>query len=49
MTYGLAQCEFSYKGDHYKKKVWEIPDTRKQTRWIKRLAVGSMTTPEYNG
>ncbi|XP_052880529.1 uncharacterized protein LOC128286833 [Gossypium arboreum] len=48
-TYGLAQCEFSYKGDHYKKKVRELSDAWKQTRWMKRLAVGSMVTPEYNG
>ncbi|KAK5825463.1 hypothetical protein PVK06_020300 [Gossypium arboreum] len=48
-TYGLAQCEFPYKGDHYKKKVGELSDTWKQTRWMKRLAVGSMVTPEYNG
>ncbi|KAL1144237.1 hypothetical protein V6Z11_A11G216500 [Gossypium hirsutum] len=25
-TYGLAQCEFPYKGDHYKKKVRELSD-----------------------
>ncbi|XP_017628874.1 uncharacterized protein LOC108471826 [Gossypium arboreum] len=47
-TNGLAQYEFPYKGDHYKKKVREISDTLKQTRWMKRLAVDSMTTPEYS-
>ncbi|KAH1063969.1 hypothetical protein J1N35_028956 [Gossypium stocksii] len=40
VTYGLSQYEFSYKGDNYKKK---------QTRRMKRLAVGSVTTHEYNG
>ncbi|KAG8502400.1 hypothetical protein CXB51_000436 [Gossypium anomalum] len=25
-TYGLAQCEFSFKGTHYKKKVRELSD-----------------------
>ncbi|XP_016669976.1 uncharacterized protein [Gossypium hirsutum] len=49
MTYGLAQCEFSFNGAHYKKKVRELSDAWKQTRWMKRLAVGSMVTPEYDG
>ncbi|KAG8492189.1 hypothetical protein CXB51_009601 [Gossypium anomalum] len=26
-THGLAQCEFSFKGAHYKKKVRELSDT----------------------
>ncbi|KAA3480111.1 coiled-coil domain-containing protein 102A-like protein [Gossypium australe] len=47
-TYGLAQCDFSYKVKNYKKRVREIYDAWKKTRQIKRLAVGSMTTPEYN-
>ncbi|KAL1172574.1 hypothetical protein V6Z11_A05G357700 [Gossypium hirsutum] len=47
-TYELAQCEFPYKGDHYKKKVREISNAWKQTYWMKRLAVGSMVTLEYN-
>ncbi|XP_017604775.1 uncharacterized protein LOC108451617 [Gossypium arboreum] len=47
-TYGLAQCEFPYKGDHYKKKVREISNAWKKTYWMKRLAVGSMVTLEYN-
>ncbi|KAG8501416.1 hypothetical protein CXB51_003742 [Gossypium anomalum] len=25
-TYGLAQCEFPYKGDHYRKRVRELSD-----------------------
>ncbi|KAG8472105.1 hypothetical protein CXB51_036832 [Gossypium anomalum] len=47
-THGLAQCEFSFKGAHYKKKVRELSDAWKQTRWMKRLAVGAMITPEYD-
>ncbi|XP_012435516.1 uncharacterized protein LOC105762161 [Gossypium raimondii] len=46
-TYGLAQCEFSYRGDNYKKKVKEISQAWNQVHRMKRLAVGSMTTPEY--
>ncbi|KAG8471716.1 hypothetical protein CXB51_036673 [Gossypium anomalum] len=48
-TYGLAQYEFSFKGAHYKKKLRELSDAWKQTHWMKRLAVGSMVTPEYDG
>ncbi|KAG8483737.1 hypothetical protein CXB51_023546 [Gossypium anomalum] len=48
-TYGLAQCEFSFKDAHYKKKVRELSDAWKQTRWMKRLAVGSIVTSEYDG
>ncbi|KAK5839259.1 hypothetical protein PVK06_008035 [Gossypium arboreum] len=36
-------------GDHYKKKVRELSDAWKQICWMKRLAVGSIMTPEYNG
>ncbi|MFQ6664540.1 hypothetical protein Gotur_031613 [Gossypium turneri] len=46
-TQGLAQCEFSYKGDGYKKKIREMSNTWNQTRRMKRLAVGPITTPEY--
>ncbi|KAL1186413.1 hypothetical protein V6Z11_A01G176800 [Gossypium hirsutum] len=49
IAYMFAQCEFSYKGDHYKKKVQEMSDTWKQAHWMKRLVVCSMTTPEYKG
>ncbi|KAG8502350.1 hypothetical protein CXB51_000280 [Gossypium anomalum] len=42
-------CEFSFKGAHYKKKVRELSDAWKQTHWMKRLDVGSMVTPEYDG
>ncbi|KAL1134584.1 hypothetical protein V6Z11_A12G112500 [Gossypium hirsutum] len=48
-TYRLAQSEFSFKGAHYKKKVRELSDAWKQTCWMKRLAVVSMVTPEYEG
>ncbi|MBA0786375.1 hypothetical protein Gotri_025293 [Gossypium trilobum] len=47
-THGLAQCKFSYRGDNYKKKVKEISQAWNQVRRMKRLAVGSMTTPEYS-
>ncbi|KAG8502339.1 hypothetical protein CXB51_000285 [Gossypium anomalum] len=49
VTYGLAQCEFSFKDAHYKKKVRELIDAWKKTHWMKRLAIGSMVTPEYDG
>ncbi|KAG8482680.1 hypothetical protein CXB51_024476 [Gossypium anomalum] len=35
-TDGLTQCEFSFKGTHYKKKVRQLSDDWKQTRWMKR-------------
>ncbi|XP_012481075.1 uncharacterized protein LOC105795972 [Gossypium raimondii] len=46
-THGLAQCEFSYKCDGYMKKIREMTNAWKQTRRLKRLAVGPSTTPEY--
>ncbi|MFQ6659911.1 hypothetical protein Gotur_028621 [Gossypium turneri] len=46
-THGLAQCEFSYCGSNYKKKIKEISQASNQARRMKRLSVGSMTTPEY--
>ncbi|KAL1125775.1 hypothetical protein V6Z11_A13G066200 [Gossypium hirsutum] len=45
----LAQSEFAYKEKNYNKKVQEISDAWKQTRRMKRLAVGPMTTLEYDG
>ncbi|MBA0844644.1 hypothetical protein Goarm_022520, partial [Gossypium armourianum] len=45
--HGLAQCEFSYRGDNYKKKVKEISQAWNQVHRMKRLDVGSMTTLEY--
>ncbi|XP_052485217.1 uncharacterized protein LOC128040492 [Gossypium raimondii] len=47
-TQGLAVCEFAYGGDGYKKKIREISNAWNQTRRMKRLAVGPMTTPEYD-
>ncbi|MFQ6651509.1 hypothetical protein Gotur_023807 [Gossypium turneri] len=46
-TQGLAQCEFSYKDDGYKKKIREMANAWNQTRWIKRLVVGPIATPKY--
>ncbi|KAH1114276.1 hypothetical protein J1N35_007654, partial [Gossypium stocksii] len=48
-TYGLAQCEFSYKGDHYKKLVKEISSACNQTCHMKIVDVCPVTTPEYTG
>ncbi|MBA0828536.1 hypothetical protein Goarm_013208 [Gossypium armourianum] len=47
VTQGLAQSEFSYKGDGYKKRIREMSNAWNQTRRMKRLAVGLTTTPEY--
>ncbi|MBA0759577.1 hypothetical protein Gotri_022441 [Gossypium trilobum] len=46
-THGLVQCEFSYRGDNYKRKVKEISQAWNQARRMKRLAMSSMTTSEY--
>ncbi|MBA0786523.1 hypothetical protein Gotri_000102 [Gossypium trilobum] len=46
--WGLTQCEFSYKGDNYKKKVREMSNAWNRTRRMKILAVGSSMTPEYS-
>ncbi|XP_017625089.1 uncharacterized protein LOC108468738 [Gossypium arboreum] len=48
-TYELAQSEFSYRENNFKKKAREISDAWKQICQMKKLAVGLMTTPEYNG
>ncbi|MBA0842596.1 hypothetical protein Goarm_002413 [Gossypium armourianum] len=47
-TQGLAQCEFAFKGDNYKKKVREISNAWNQTHRMKRFTVNPMTTPEYD-
>ncbi|MFQ6670804.1 hypothetical protein Gotur_035571 [Gossypium turneri] len=44
---GLAQCEFAYKGDNYKKKVHEISNTWNQTRRMKNFTLNPMT-PEFD-
>ncbi|MFQ6629054.1 hypothetical protein Gotur_007799, partial [Gossypium turneri] len=46
-TQGLAQFEFSYKDDNYKRKIREISNAWKQVHWMKRFTVGVMTTSEY--
>ncbi|XP_012482798.1 uncharacterized protein LOC105797359 [Gossypium raimondii] len=46
-TQGLAQSEFSYKCDGYKKKIREMTNAWRQTRRLKRLSVGPSMTPEY--
>ncbi|KAA3467007.1 227 kDa spindle and centromere-associated protein-like protein [Gossypium australe] len=48
-THGLAQSEFSYKGESYKKRVKEISNAWNQTRRMKRVDVSPMTTPKYRG
>ncbi|MBA0637938.1 hypothetical protein Godav_025217 [Gossypium davidsonii] len=48
VTQGLAQSEFSYKDDGYKKKIREVTNAWMQIHRMKRLAVGPMVTPEYN-
>ncbi|MBA0638051.1 hypothetical protein Godav_029444, partial [Gossypium davidsonii] len=48
VTQGLAQCEFAYKCDNYKKKVREISNAWNQTHKMKRFVVNSMMTPEYD-
>ncbi|MBA0800716.1 hypothetical protein Gohar_011134 [Gossypium harknessii] len=47
-TQGLAQCEFAYKGDNYKKKVREISNAWNQTHRMKKFARNPKTTPEYD-
>ncbi|KAA3482863.1 Pentatricopeptide repeat-containing-like protein [Gossypium australe] len=47
-TRGLAQCEFAYKGDNYKKKVREISNAWNQTHKMKRFAANPMKTPKYD-
>ncbi|MBA0731276.1 hypothetical protein Golax_025945 [Gossypium laxum] len=43
----MAQCEFSYKDDNYKRKIREMSNAWKQVHWMKRFTVGEMTTPKY--
>ncbi|XP_016729699.1 uncharacterized protein [Gossypium hirsutum] len=47
-TQRLAECEFSYKNDGYKRKAREMANAWNQTRQIKRLDVGPMTTSKYS-
>ncbi|KAG8485453.1 hypothetical protein CXB51_021214 [Gossypium anomalum] len=48
-TQGLAQSDFSYKGDHYKKRMQEISEAWKKPFCMKILTEGSMSTLEYKG
>ncbi|MFQ6661101.1 hypothetical protein Gotur_029374 [Gossypium turneri] len=47
-TQGLAQCEFAYKGDNYKKKVREISNAWNRAHKMKGFVANPMTTPEYD-
>ncbi|KAL1078611.1 hypothetical protein V6Z11_D10G170300 [Gossypium hirsutum] len=47
-TQGIVDCEFSYRDDGYRKNIQEMSSAWKQTRRMKRLVVGPMTTPDYN-
>ncbi|MBA0777897.1 hypothetical protein Gotri_005848, partial [Gossypium trilobum] len=47
VTQRLAQCEFSYKDDNYKRKIREMSSAWKQIHRMKRFTVGVMATPEY--
>ncbi|MBA0636375.1 hypothetical protein Godav_024560, partial [Gossypium davidsonii] len=44
VTQRIADCEFSYMDDGYRKKIQEVSSAWKQIRRMKRLAVGPMTT-----
>ncbi|KAG8474323.1 hypothetical protein CXB51_033541 [Gossypium anomalum] len=46
---GLAQSDFSYKRDHYKKRMREISEAWKKPFCMKILTEGSMSTFEYKG
>ncbi|KAL1104791.1 hypothetical protein V6Z11_D04G090900 [Gossypium hirsutum] len=46
-TQSLAQYEFSYREENYKRRVKEISQAWNQVHRMKRLTVGSMTTPKY--
>ncbi|KAG8482866.1 hypothetical protein CXB51_024394 [Gossypium anomalum] len=48
-TQGLAQSDFSYKGDHYKKRMREIAEAWKKPFSMKIFTKGSTSTLEYKG
>ncbi|KAG8478262.1 hypothetical protein CXB51_028027 [Gossypium anomalum] len=48
-TQGLAQSDFSYKRDHYKKRMREIYEAWKKPFCMKILTEGSTSTLEYKG
>ncbi|MBA0786225.1 hypothetical protein Gotri_027144 [Gossypium trilobum] len=45
---GLAECEFSYKGNNYRGKIREMSNAWKQIHRMKIFTVGATTTPEYH-
>ncbi|KAG8485243.1 hypothetical protein CXB51_021591 [Gossypium anomalum] len=49
VTQRLAQCEFPYKDNNYKKKVREISDDWNRTRRMKGFTTSPMTTLRMNG
>ncbi|KAL1151403.1 hypothetical protein V6Z11_A09G039600 [Gossypium hirsutum] len=48
-TQGLAQSDFSYIGDHYKKNMREIFEAWKKVCCVKILTKGPTSTLEYKG
>ncbi|MBA0785122.1 hypothetical protein Gotri_026739 [Gossypium trilobum] len=48
-TQGLAESEFSYRGNKYRGKIREMSNAWKQIHQMKRFTVGAVTTPEYHG
>ncbi|KAG8492477.1 hypothetical protein CXB51_009560 [Gossypium anomalum] len=48
-TQGLAQSDFSYKEDHYKKRMREIAEAWKKPFCMMILTEGSTSTLEYKG
>ncbi|KAG8474340.1 hypothetical protein CXB51_033980 [Gossypium anomalum] len=48
-TQSLAQSDFSYKGDHYKKRMREISEAWKKPFCMKILTKGSTSTLKYKG
>ncbi|KAA3482730.1 227 kDa spindle and centromere-associated protein-like protein [Gossypium australe] len=48
-TNGLAQSEFAYSGESYKKRAKEMSGAWSQVHRMKRLSAEPMTTPEYDG
>ncbi|KAG8474267.1 hypothetical protein CXB51_033657 [Gossypium anomalum] len=48
-TQGLAKSDFSYKGDHYKKRMREISEAWKKPFCMKILTEVSTSTLEYKG
>ncbi|KAG8488724.1 hypothetical protein CXB51_016674 [Gossypium anomalum] len=48
-TQGLAQSDFSYKGDHYKKRMREISEAWKKPFCMNILTEGLTPTVEYKG